>query len=301
MDNSNNPQPQQPQAPQPQQSAPPTPQDAPAGTPYQMPQPQNNKKLFIWIGVGVGALIIIGVVIAIVIALTSVSKEEYRKAYSQMGELSSANSSLNSDLSTIQYSSISSSTETKFKNDLKSAEEGIEKVRAENEKLGELKAVKVGEGKKKYEEFNEKLDKYLEYTENSLKSMKDLYGAAKPCAGNTSLSDASAYKSALNECTSALKKVANTPNEDVKAYVKSLTTEYENLSSVVDKLSSITDPYGKQYDEYKTLRDQSYDIQDNISDAYTDFKSNITKHSKEVSVKDQADSFADFLSEKMSR
>ena len=299
MDN-NNPQPQQPQAPQPPLSAPPIPQGAPVGTPYQMPQPKNNKKLFIWIGIGVGVILVIGIVIAIIVGLMTVSKDDYSKAYNQMSDLSSANSSLNTELSTVSYS-VSSSTETKFNNDIKSAEEALEKVRSENEKLGELKAVKVGEGKKKYDEFSGKLDTNLTYTKNSLKSMKDLYGAAEPCDADVSSSDSRAYKSAINECISALKKVANTPNEDVKAYIKSLTTEYENLASIIDKISAITDPYGAQYSQYTSLRDQSYDVQDNIRDAYTDFKSNIEKHSKEVSVKSEANDLLDFLSEKMSR
>ena len=265
-----------------------------------MPQSPKNKKLFIWIGIGVGALLLIGIVAAIIVAMTSVSKDDYRKAYSQMSELSSANSKLNSELSTLQYG-LTSATETKFKNDMKSAEEAIEKVRKENEKLAELKAVKVGEGKKQYEEFSEKLENYLKYTEDATKSLKDLYDAAKPCDANVSTSDVAAYKTALNECTSALKKVGNTPNEDVKTYVKSLATEYENLASIIDKLATITNPYGSQYDEYKALRDQTYKVQENIRNAYTDFRAHIEKHSKEVSVKDQADTLVEFLSEKMRR
>ena len=151
MDNNN-----QPQQPQPT-SQPPVQPDVSTGSPYQMPQSPKNKKLFIWIGIGVGVLLIIGIVAAIIVAMTSVSKDDYRKAYSQMSELSSANSKLNSELSTLQYG-LTSATETKFKNDIKSAEEAIEKVRKENEKLAELKAVKVGEGKKQYEEFSEKLE-----------------------------------------------------------------------------------------------------------------------------------------------
>lgn len=294
MDNNN-----QPQQPQPT-SQPPVQPDMSTGSPYQMPQSPKNKKLFIWIGIGVGALLLIGIVAAIIVAMTSVSKDDYRKAYSQMSELSSANSKLNSELSTLQYG-LTSATETKFKNDIKSAEEAIEKVRKENEKLAELKAVKVGEGKKQYEEFSEKLENYLKYTEDATKSLKDLYDAAKPCDANVSTSDVAAYKTALNECTSALKKVGNTPNEDVKTYVKSLAAEYENLASIIDKLATITNPYGSQYDEYKALRDQTYKVQENIRNAYTDFRSNIEKHSKEVSVKDQADTLVEFLSEKMRR
>ena len=237
--------------------------------------------------------------VAIVVSFTSVSRDDYRKAYNQMSELSSANTSLNTEVSTLQYS-VSSATETKFNNDIKAAEEALEKVRSENEELSEMKAVKVGEGKKKYDEFNEKFDKYLTYIDEYLKSFKDLYTASKPCDADVDTSDVTAYKSALNECKSALDKVNNTPNKDVNTYIKSLSTEYDKLSSVVDKLSTITDPYGKQYDEYKTLRDQVYEVQENITNSYTDFKSNIEKHSKEAGVKDEADDLIELLSEKAS-
>ena len=146
MDNSNNPKPQQqPQAPQTPAPAPQGPQMQ--GSPYQMPQPKSNKKLFIWIGIGVGVLAIIGIVVAIVVSFTSVSRDDYRKAYNQMSELSSANTSLNTEVSTLQYS-VSSATETKFNNDIKAAEEALEKVRSENEELSEMKAVKVGKAKR---------------------------------------------------------------------------------------------------------------------------------------------------------
>ena len=155
MDNSNNPKPQQqPQAPQTPAPAPQGPQMQ--GSPYQMPQPKSNKKLFIWIGIGVGVLAIIGIVVAIVISLTSVSKDDYNKAYSQMSDLSSANTSLYTEISTLQYN-VSYATETKFNNDIKAAEEALEKVRSENEELSEMKAVKVGEGKKKYDELTKNL------------------------------------------------------------------------------------------------------------------------------------------------
>ena len=78
MDNSNQPQtPEQPQAPQPPVAG---------GPSYQMPQPSApapvNKKVVMWIGIAAGALLLIGVVVAIIVGLTSVSKEDYRKAYS---------------------------------------------------------------------------------------------------------------------------------------------------------------------------------------------------------------------------
>ena len=298
MDNSNQPQtPEQPQAPQPPVAG---------GPSYQMPQPSAsapvNKKVVMWIGIAVGALLLIGVVVAIIVGLTSVSKEDYRKAYSQMGEISSANSNLDLKMSSIQFG-LTSSTDTKFKNDVEAAQKAIEKVREENKELSELKAVKVGEGKKQYDEFNDKLENYLTFVSDALTSISDFRDAAKTCdtAKNNMSSDAAFVKSAIDECVLALKKVGDVPNDDVKAYTKTMSTEMENLSSLVSKMALITDPYGAQYEQYKSIRDQVYEVQDNLSDAATDFSSNFEKHAQEVEVKDTANNFLDFLDEKASK
>ena len=281
-------------------------QPAPAPQPSVAPQPSApaplNKKLIMWIGIGVGALLLVGATIAIIVAIFSVSKDDYRKAYSQMSEVSSANYDLNSKISSIQYG-LTSSTDTKFKNDVKAAEEAVEKVRSENKELSELKAVKVGEGKKQYDEFNKKLDTYLTFTSDALKSISDIRDASVTCdkAGSGTSSSAASVKSALDECVTAFKKVGDTPNEDVKAFVKKMVTEAENLASLMAKMAEITDPYGDQYDQYKAIRDQVYDAQDNMRDAQTDFRSNFEKHTKEVDVKDVADDLGDFLSEQARR
>ena len=302
MDNNNQSQSPQPaQAPEVPSMQPPQPSPQPApngGTSYQMP-PKNNKN-FVWIGILVGAVVLIGIIIAVLFAVFSVSKEDYREAYSQMGEVSSANSRLSTELSSIQYS-VSSATDTKFDNDAKAIEDSISKIREENEKLGELKAMKVGEGKDKYQEFNEKLDKSLTFISDAVKSLKDIRDAASVCddTTSTSSSDAAAVKGAVNKCVDALKEIDDTPNEDVKEYAKGMSTEMENLSSIVDKTAGLTDPYGSQYSQYKSLRDQLYDVQSNLQDIVTDFRSNFEKHAKEASVKDQANDLIDFLEQEM--
>lgn len=276
------------------------------GVSYQMPQPSapapGNKKLALWVGIAVGAAILIGAAIVIVVGLMSVSKEDYRKTYSQMGEVSSANSDLDLKMSSIQFG-LTSSTDTKFKNDVEAAQKAIEKVREENKELSGLKAVKVGEGKKRYDEFNDKLENYLTFVSGALTSISDFRDAAKTCdtAKNNMSSDAASVKSAIDECVSALKKVGDVPNDDVKTYTKAMSTEMENLSSLVSKMALITDPYGSQYEQYKSIRDQVYEVQDNLSDAATDFSSNFEKHAEEAEIKDAAASFLDFLDEKASK
>lgn len=297
------PQPQfQPQQPQ-QQYQPQQPQ--PVGTSYNMqPQsgsaPKNNKKLFLWIGIAAGALLLIGATIAIIMAIFVVSKDDYRKAYGQMIEVSTVSYDLNSASSSIQYG-MDSSTDTKFKNDVESTEKAIEKIRQENKKLADFKAVKFGEGKVKYEAFSKKLDEYLTFNSGLLTSATGLREASVSCesATNESITSVTSAKNAIDECVSALKKVDGIPNEDMKVYSQKLVTEFDKLSSLIGELAQISDPYGAQYEKYKSIRDQVYDVQDNVSDAETDFRSNLEKHAKDADIKNSADEFLDFLDDKI--
>lgn len=267
---------------------------APSGT------PKGNKGLIIGLVVG-GALLVVGSVIAVVLVmLLSVSRSDYSKAYSQLNEVASANSKLSSQVSGLQYG-MKYDTDTKFSNDLEEAQAIIEETRTKNKELSELKAVRVGEGKKKYQAFDKKLNEYMSFSSTALKSFGDVRKAAKPCdeSSNQAASDTASLKSLLNECVEALDKISDTPDLDVKKYVGTLKTEMEKLSSLIDKLSAITNPYGDQYDQYKVLRDQVYDVQDAVRDSATDFSSNFEKHAKEVNPKNAADDLEKFLYEKI--
>lgn len=305
MDNNSN-QPQQPEPVSSQPSSvvqPPTQfaQQPPVsgGTPYQVPPQKNNTKLFIWIGIGVGVFILIAIALAVTIAMLTVPRAEYNKAYNQMSKVASANRDLSSKVASIQYG-LTSSTDTQFKNDLKAAEEAIEKTRSENKELASYKAVRVGDGKKHYEDFAKKLEEYLVYTSDALKSVSDVREASVTCneANNSSTSNAAATKLAFDSCLAAFKKVSDMPNADVKELVEKMITESENLVSLMEQASKITDPYGAQYDEYVSIRDQVYEAQDNIRDAETDFRSNFERHTDEVDVKDLAEDLGDFLIKK---
>lgn len=262
--------------------------------------PKNNKKLFLWIGIAVGAVLLIGATIAIIMAIFVVSKDDYRKAYGQMLEVSTVSYDLNSGSSSIQYG-MESSTDTKFKNDAESTEKAIEKIRQENKKLADFKAVKFGEGKAKYEAFSKKLDEYLTFNSGLLTSATELREASVSCesATNEAMTSIDSAKAVIDECVSALKKVDGIPNEDMKVYSQKLVTEYDKLSSLVGDLAQITDPYGAQYEQYKSIRDQLYKVQENINDARTDFRSNLEKHAKDADINNSADEFLDFLDDKI--
>ena len=279
----------------PQATTPPAAPQSPTG--YSTSAPHDNKnplKLILIIG---GALLVVGIVAAVLMSFLTVSKKDYQDAYSAYMDITSESFTLSSKISSLQYG-LSSGTDTSFNNDYDAAKDAVEAMRQENKELSELRAVKVGDGKKQYETFNTKLEKYLDFADDVIVSLKDMRGASVTCdkAGDT-LGDN--VVAGINDCLAALKKIGDTPNKDIQAYVTKMTTETERLLTLSKQMATITDPYGSQYDQYKSIRDQIYDVQDNLRDASTDFNSNFEKSIKNVDPEKASDEFEKFLAEKM--
>lgn len=306
------PQPQaQPQAPQPPQPpVPPQPvtpyQPAPGGATYQPTPPttpapgSSNKKMFLWIGIAAGVLLLVTIVIAVLVAIFSVSKAEYNKAYGQMSAVSSANYSLESQLSVIQYG-ITSSTDTKFSNDLEDTKGALAKVREEAEKLSDLKAVKIGEGKKQYEEYSEKLEKNLAYSADLIESIEDARGVLIVCEEIVKDSSSSVVLKNIDGCVSGLEKLKSLSNADVKTYIKDITGEWQDYRTSFQTVVTLTDPYGSQYGQYQFAMNRAKAALSSVSDAKMDFNSNLAKHIKDASISDATDSYLDFLNEKFKK
>jgi hypothetical protein len=267
-------------------------------------QPQSsasggNKKLIILIACAVGGLIVVGVVVAVLIAMFSVSKKDYNAAVDQYNELSSANYTLSSKVSSVTYG-VDSATDTTFDNDMDAANKALEKVKSENAALAKLKAASLGESGSKYKAFNTKLEAYLTYDANLLSSLGDVRDALVTCSeASDTPSSASAMIDAIDGCVADLGKVSNVADADVKEYISKIKDEFTNLSSIFSQLSKITDPYGKQYDQYKSLRDQTYTVSDNLTAARSDFHSNLEKHADAVDPKDAADDLSKYLESKL--
>ncbi len=293
--------PAQPQPPVQSATPPPTAPQQPQPMPSYggaTPQPGSgpNKKLIIGLVAGGVGLLVLIIIVIVVASLMSVSKKDYQAALSQYSEVSSANSTLTSKVSMLQYS-LSSGTDTSFDNDIDAAKKAVTELKEENEELAKLKAVKVGDGKEKYEAFTSKVDAYTKFADNLLISLQDVRTAVQKCSSADTTSSGAAMAS-INNCIAELEKVGNTPDPDIKEFMSKMKDEYKNLAAVLQKLSAIKDPYGKQYEQYKSLRDQTYKIIDNVTGAQTDFRSNLEKHADEVDPKDSAKDLSDFLTDK---
>ena len=113
---------------------------------------------------------VVGIVIAVLIAMFSVSKKDYNAAIDQYNELSSANYTLSSKISTVTYG-LDSATDTTFDNDMDAAKKALDKVKSENTTLAKLKAASLGDSGAKYKTFNTKLEAYITYDTNLLSSL----------------------------------------------------------------------------------------------------------------------------------
>lgn len=259
------------------------------------PSKKNNKVILIAaIAGGAILLAIIGVVAYML--LNSVSKEDYRDATRQFNKVSIASSSLTSDASSLGYAS-SSDSDVTFEESVKDAEQSIADLQKENEELGKMKAVRVGEGGKLYNTFNDKLKAYVSYGEGLITSVKNLRPALVTCNKVGGADEANTRVAALKACSSELKGVSDVPNEQMKAYIDSIATAYESYASIYEQISALSNPYGAQYEQYKTLRDQMYDVQDTISEASKKFRADLEARDDELSVKDSAEALGDYLTE----
>ena len=295
-------QPPQPVMPQQPIGANPVPQNA-APTPT-APGAPKNKKPFIIGGIIAAVVLVLIIIVTVIVATTSVSKDDYREAYNKYEDLRSANSKLASKTSTLSYT-ISSGTDTTFKNNIEAVEEGLDTVKAENEELGKLKAVNVGEGAKAYEAFDKKLESYLSYSNNLVTSIKNIREPLMACddatKGVSSSTDRTAMSAAIKSCVEKLDAVKTVPDADMKTFIDAFKSSLEELDTIVGQLSGITDPYGAQYDQYKALRDKTYKVQDSLRDASKDLSSNLEKRDKDTSPKEESQALSELLAEKASR
>lgn len=272
-------------------------------TPIGPHTPKSKKPLIIG-GIIAAVMVVIIIIITVVLATLSVSKDDYREALNKYDDLRSENSKLATKVSTLSYT-ISSGTDTTFKNNIEAVEEGLDTVKAENEELGKLKAVRVGEGAKAYEAFDKKLDRYLSYSNNLVASIKNLREPLVACdeatKGVSSSTDRSAVSAAIKACTDKIDAVKSVPDADMKTFIDAFKTSLEELDTIVSELSGITDPYGAQYEQYKALRDKTYKVQDSLRDASKDLSSNLEKRDKDTSPKEESQALSELLVEKSSR
>lgn len=258
--------------------------------------PGDNKKKFILIGAVVAGLAVLGLIAFLVSTLFSApSKDDYREALSQFNTVSAANSALNLNASNL-VRGIASGTDAEFKTNVEAFDDRLAKVKEENEKLGKLKATRHGESGTLYKAFNEKLKAYTSFAEDLKASAVSARPAMMTCSEATRASDASARVAGLKECSEAIGGVSEIPVKPLETYMSVLKTKYAELAGVLESISKISNPYASaNYDNYKALRDKTYTIQNDISNASKAYREGVDKLEDEVSPKETAGAFADYI------
>ena len=255
-----------------------------------------NKKLLIIIGSAVGVVFLAIVAVLVFLSLSAVSKEDYRAATLQYNEVSRSSTALTGEVASLS-SSLSRSTDAEFATQTEEVADAITKIRDENKKLGEEKAVKVGEGKELYTTFDTKLAAYTSYADDLLASVKSLRPAMAVCGKISDAKENATRVTALKACSTSLNDVKDLPNAEFKTFVTVLQKSYSEYAVAFEKTVALTAPFGAQNAEYKALRDQASAAQKNITTASREFSSSLNERDKEMSVKESADALAKYLTE----
>jgi len=277
----------------------PAPEVVVASTPT--PEPKKSNKKLLKILAAIGGVILLAVIGALLYAtLSGASAEDYKEATKQYNATSSANTSLSKNVASL-YSGLGSDTDEEFNTTLKDAEDSLTKLKDENTKLGDLKAVKVGDGKELYKTFNDKMTTYTAYAGDVIESSKKARPAVVICDNARDITAGAERIAALKDCSAALATVGTLPSAAFDTYVKSLTTVYGDYAMNYEKITALTNPLGAQYEEYKVLRDKVNTASKALTTANKEYRDAVKAKDDEVSVKEAAQTLGKFLSEQQTK
>jgi len=261
------------------------------------PKPKMTKKKIILIASIVGGALLLALVGAVVfLAVTTASKQDYREAAVQYNTLSSANSVLTRNITALS-SGLTTATDDEFDSSIKRVEESIATLKKENEELGDLKAVRVGDGKDLYNTFDAKLSNNIAYSVDMVSTVKTIRPIMVVCSKVSKEPGNPARLAAAKDCSTALNTVGDISNAQYSAFIGSLKVGYADYARDIESFLVLTDPYGTQFEQYKILAGKINATQRTLSKASTDFSAAVRKTTAELSVKDSANALGKYLRE----
>jgi len=259
------------------------------------PKPKMTKKKNTMIASIVGGAILLALVSAVVfVSVTTASRQDYKEAAVQYNTLSSANSALSRNITALS-SGLTTDTDDEFNSSIEDVEESIVTLKKENEELGDLKAVRVGDGKDLYNTFDAKLANNISYSADMVQTVKKVRPVMVVCSKVSKATDNPARLAAVKECSTTLNTVGDISNAQYSAFIGLLKVGYADYARDFESYLALTDPFRTQFDQYKTLSGKITTTQKELRTASTDFSAAVRKSSSEVSVKESANALGNYL------
>lgn len=264
--------------------------------------PKSSKLIAIIVS---GILLLVIAVLAIIFFVNqnTVTRSDYRAASDQYQAVKAAGTAVGKDVSGVA-TSFSSPDEEKYTKATASTKSSIQKLEAEIDALGNLKAMKTGEGKEKYEAFDQQFAKYLDNANSILASVEALRPAFVTCSNTPDYTGGLTQEiiAAAEECIKVLKTGSEqAPNPTYKKYAAGLSEQYGLNVEVLKKTAAIPSGDSALSSVYRTAYSiETRNIQDKVTEISKTFSEEIKKKDAEVNVNSQADALSDFFKAKLS-
>lgn len=266
----------------------------PPGGSSDNPLSRLDKKILIWIGAGIGALLLITIAVLVVVSIFSVSRDDYKAAYSHATDAQSAYTKM----SNLRYVS-SYSTETQIENALDSFKKSQERLDQEIDELSETKAIqRDNKASELYAAFTEKKQAF----DKATTAIVEVYEHVLPALSGfstTSSSDQARIIRIVNTARSELEAAEGKLKSDVnKQFVGKMTTLFKRYAALAKKVQA----YRADYSKYDSSVASDYlSTSTDITTAIRDWQSDIQKLAEDAEIKEEFNELSQYLAEKMVR
>jgi cytoskeletal protein RodZ len=280
-----------------QQPQPPTSYVQPS--PTVAPQPastsgnSSKKKLFIILGAAIAGLIaLVGIGLLIFFMIFAVTKQDFKQAYEDANDLRTAYTKLYS----VSYAS-SYATETESKNNLDTIKESQQDFDKSMVALSEDKAILRDEKAKSF--YNTLATKKIDY-DKALNAITETYEKILPAFSgfkDISYTNADDAMSAIAKLQSDMEAINGLKDTNNKQFVEKMIALLAKYKVLAQKVAAYQADYTK-YDANTSK--EYYQVSSDITDATTDWTSNLQKLSKDGEINDELNDLGEYLSEKAS-
>lgn len=253
---------------------------SPNNDPIPTPGGNSKKKLVILLSAIVGGLVVLGgIAVAVYVIFFMVTKEDYKKAYDQMGVVQQKTE----DGSNVTGSSSESSFET-----VKTA---YEEYKVENAKLADLKAIRAdSEIHEKYVAYEAKSKEFIGFMDAFIPSYESLLTATDSLKALSSDFSSASVQTAL---TAFEKASGDITDPTLKTYVDSVIVSYKELLVQMKAYEEATSSSAKL-----AALNKISPLTSDLGDAATAMSKDLKERSDAVSPKDTFNALSKIITQK---